>query len=138
MNKKFFIAWVAIFVVWMLGSFVVHGALLRPDYMGLQNLFRTDADSQQYFHWMLIAHVLLSGAFVWIYRRGVQAQAWLPQGIGFGVAVALLTVIPTYMIYYVVQPMPGMVVIKQIVFDSSLLLVLGMTVAFMYRGPKPN
>jgi hypothetical protein len=138
MNKKFFIAWVAIFVVWMLGSFVVHGALLRPDYMSLQNLFRSDADSQQYFPLMIVAHMLLSGAFVWIYRRSVQAQPWLTQGIGFGVAVALLTVIPTYMIYYVVQPMPGVVVIKQIIFDSALLLVLGMVVAFMYRGPKPN
>ena len=85
---------------------------------------------------MLLAHVLLSGALVWIYSRGVEAAPWLGQGLRFGVAVAFLTVIPTYIIYYVVQPMPGMTVVKQIVFDGIVTLVLGAVVAFMYRDGK--
>ncbi len=40
MNKKFALAWLAIFIVWMGGSFVVHGVLLHPDYVKLPNLFR--------------------------------------------------------------------------------------------------
>ena len=39
MNKKFIIAWVVIFVAWLMGSFVIHGVLLRPDYMELTGLF---------------------------------------------------------------------------------------------------
>src|ERR1700688_4581699 len=123
MNKKFLIAWVAIFVVWMIGSFIVHGVLLHDDYSKLGNLFRTEADSQQYFPLMILAHVLLSGAFAWIYARGVEAKPWLAQGLRFGIAVALLTIIPTYIIYYVVQPMPGATVVKQIVFDGVLVLI---------------
>ena len=38
-----------------------------------------------------------------------------------------------YMIYYVVQPMPGAHVVKQIVFDGILVLVLGAIVAYLYR-----
>jgi hypothetical protein len=133
MNKRFFIAWIVIFVVWMAGSFVVHGALLHDDYATLSNLFRTEADAQKFFPLMILAHVMLSGAFVWIYSRGIEAKPWLPQGIRFGVAIALLTVVPTYIIYYVVQPMPGAVVAKQIVFDAILTLILGAVVAFMYR-----
>jgi len=57
----------------------------------------------------------------------------LPQGLRFGVAVALLTVVPTYIIYYVVQPMPGGLVAKQIVFDGILLLILASITAFIYR-----
>lgn len=135
MNKRFFIAWIVIFVVWFAGSFVVHGVLLHDEYAKLSNLFRAEADAQKFFPLMILAHVLLSGAFVWIYSRGVEAKPWLPQGIRFGVAIALLTVIPTYIIYYVVQPMPGGVVIKQIVFDGILMLILGAVVAFMYRPP---
>ena len=135
MNKRFFIAWIVIFVVWFAGSFVVHGVLLHDEYARLSNLFRAEADAQKFFPLMILAHVLLSGAFVWIYSRGVEAKPWLPQGIRFGVAIALLTVIPTYIIYYVVQPMPGGVVIKQIVFDGILMLILGAVVAFMYRQP---
>ena len=136
MNKKFAIAWLAIFVVWMLGSFIVHGTLLHADYVKLPNLFRPDADAEQYFAFMILAHVILSGAFVWIYSRGVEAKPWFGQGLRFGLAIALLTVVPTYIIYYCVQPMPSALVVKQIVFDGALLLVLGAVAAFLYRDEK--
>ena len=134
MDKKFLIAWVVTFVAWMFGSFVVHGALLSADYAKLASMFRPEADAQQYFPYMLLAHVLLAGALVKIYARGVESKPWLAQGLRFGVLIALLTIVPTYLIYYAVQPMPGALVVKQIVFDGVLLLVLGVLVAFLYRG----
>jgi hypothetical protein len=138
MSKKFIIAWFVLFVAWFLGSFVVHGVLLRPDYMQLTNLFRTEGDAQKYFPLMILAHVILSGAFVWIYARGAEAKPWMAQGVRFGVAVALLTIVPTDMIYFVVQPMPGEVVIKQIIGDGILIVILGTIVAWLYRGPAPR
>lgn len=134
MNKQFIFTWVVVFVLWMLGSFIVHGTLLHDDYATLSNLFRPEADAQRYLPLMILAHVLLAGAFTWIYVRGHEAKPWLPQGLRFGLAIALLTVIPSYIIYYVVQPMPGMTVVKQMVFDSVLLLILGAAAAFMNRG----
>jgi hypothetical protein len=136
MNKKFLIAWIVLFAAWFLGSFVVHGVLLRSDYMQLTNLFRAEADERQYFPLMIFAHVILSGAFVWIYARGAEAKPWMAQGVRFGLAVALLTAVPTYMIYFVVQPMPGDIVIKQIVYDGVLTIILGMIVAWLYRSPQ--
>ena len=133
MNKKFLIAWVVLLVAWFIGSFVVHGVLLHSDYLQVTNLFRAEGDQQKYFPLMLLAHAILSGAFVWIYARGVEAKPWMAQGVRFGVAVALLTIVPTYMIYFVVQPMPGEVVIKQIVFDGVLMVILGTIVAWLYR-----
>src|SRR5580700_642774 len=134
MNKKFVISWTVLFVAWFMGSFVVHGVLLRSDYMQLSRLFRTEGDQQKYFPLMILAHLILSGAFVWIYARGVEAKPWLAQGVRFGVAVALLTTVPTYMIYFVVQPMPEGLVIKQIVFDGVLMIILGTIVAWLYRN----
>ena len=137
-NKKFVIAWIVLFVAWFVGSFVVHGVLLRPDYMQLSSLFRLESDQQRYFPLMILAHVILSGAFVWIYARGVESKPWLSQGLRFGIAVALLTIVPSYLIYFVVQPMPAAVVIKQILFDGVLLLILGAIVAWLYRDtPTP-
>ena len=132
MNRKFLVAWLVLFVVWMAGAFVVHGVLLADDYMRVP-LFRPAEDAERYFPVMLLAHVILAGAFTWIYAKGVEAREWLPQGLRFGLAVALLTIVPTYLIYYAVQPMPQAMVIKQIVFDGILMLVLGVVVAFLYR-----
>lgn len=136
MNKKFALAWLALFVVWMAGSFIVHGVLLHDDYARLPQLFRTETDGQQYFPFMLGAHIIMSGAFVWVYARGVEARPWLGQGLRYGLVMALLMVLPWYTIYYAVQPMPGLSVLKQIGFDSVLQLVLGTLVAFLYRQGK--
>jgi hypothetical protein len=132
MNKKFIVAWIVVFVAWFFGSFVVHGVLLRPDYLQLTGLFRSDADQQSLFPLMLLAHVILSGAFVWVYVRGVEAKPWLAQGLRFGLAIALL-IVPLYLIYFVVQPVPFSVAAKQIVFDGLLTVILGAIVAWLYR-----
>ncbi len=135
MNRKLWLAWLVVFIAWMVGSFIVHGTLLHGDYAQLPNLFRGEADAQPHFPLMILAHVMLAGAFVWIYSRGVEAAPWLGQGLRYGLAVAFLTVIPTYVIYYVVQPMPSTMVVKQIVYDTILLLALGALAAFLIRGP---
>lgn len=135
MNKRFFLASLAIFVVSMMGGFLIHGGILHDDYKSLPKLFRSDEESQSLFHWMVLAHLFSSVALVWIYARGAEAKPWLPQGLRFGLAVMLLTIVPTYMIYYVVQPMPGLVAIKQIIMDGILTMILGVVVAFLYRKP---
>jgi len=134
-DKKLVIAWIVLFVVWFVGSFVVHGMLLRADYMQISNLFRPQGEEGKYFPLMILAHVLLAGAFVWIYQRGRENKPWLGQGVRFGIAVTLLTIVPTYIIYYVVQPIPGATVVKQIIFDGCLIVILGVVAAFMLKEP---
>jgi hypothetical protein len=140
MENRFVLAWFVLFIAWLLGSFIVHGLLLHSDYAQLSLLMRSETDAHRYFPLMLLAHVSLSGAFVWIYARGVEARPWVAQGLRFGLAVALLTTVPTYLIYFVIQPMPWNVVVKQIVFDGILMLILGVIVAGLYRqvGTQPK
>ncbi len=134
MNKNFLISWVAIFVVWMAGSFAVHAAWLGDTYAGFPNLYRSETDSAQYMYLMLLAHVVMSAAFVWIYQRGKENKPWVAQGLRYGVAIALLAPIPMYTIYFVVQPMPASLAVQQIIGDTVLLLILGVIAAFLNRA----
>jgi len=133
MNKKFLISWIVVFVVWMIGSFLVHGLLLGEAYASLGGMIRPEADQQAYFPYMLAAHVIMAGAFVWIYQRGTENKPWLAQGVRYGVAVALLAPVPVYLIYYAVQPWPGNVVAQQIIGDGLLVIVLGIVVAALNK-----
>ncbi|MFQ5610418.1 MAG: hypothetical protein ACE5F8_09150 [Woeseiaceae bacterium] len=133
MNKKFLISWVVVFVLWTLGGMLVHGTWLYDDYANLPNIMRTDEAQMGLMHFMIVAHVLLAGAFVWIYQRGTEDKPWLQQGIRFGAAIALLMPIPTFMIYYVVQQMPGMLAVKQSIGDGLVVVVLGVVVAFLNK-----
>lgn len=136
MTRKMLTAWIVVFLAWMAGSFIVHGTLLREGYASLPQLFRPEAEAGRYFPIMILAHVILAGAFVWIYTRGIQSTPWPGQGVRYGLAIAMLTAVPMYLIYYVVQPMPGTFVVQQIVFDTILLVLLGVLVAWLYRGPR--
>jgi hypothetical protein len=133
MDKKFVLAWLAVFVVWMGGTYLIHGMLLMADYGVHASTFRTAEDSARLLPLMIGATAVMAGAFVAIYRRGIENKAWMGQGARFGVLAALLTVVPWYTIYYTLLPLAGMLVVKQIAFDTLLCLVLGVTTAFLYK-----
>jgi hypothetical protein len=134
MRGKFFLGWIVAFVLWMAGGFIVHGTLLAKEYMALTSLFRAPADAEAHFPLMILAHIIAAGAFVWIYSRGIEPKPWLAQGIRYGIAVAFLTAIPTYMIYYVVQPMPGSLAVRQAIYDTICLVIVGIATAWVYRN----
>lgn len=133
MNKQFLISVVVMFVATMAVGFVVHAILLAPDYAALPNLYRPNEESQNYFHFMLLAHVLIAIGLTWVYRMGRDDSPWIGQGLRFGAAMVVLMTIPIYMMYYAVQPTPESLVIKQSLFDTAGMLLLGMLVALMNR-----
>ena len=111
----------------------VHAWLLGPEYAKLTTLFRSPQDHESYFAYMILAHVALGVGFTWIYRQGRDDRPWLGQGLRFGLAVALLATIPTYLIYFAVQPMPSDLVAKQIALDVIAMVILGIVAAAVNR-----
>jgi hypothetical protein len=133
MNKQFLISVVVMFVLLMLFGFVVHGVLLHDAYQGT-GLFRTDEDSMGYFQYMIIAHLIMAIGFTWVYRQGREAgKPFVGQGVRFGAAIAVLMTIPTYLIYYAVQPLPSTLVWEQIGLDTAGMILMGIAVAWLNR-----
>jgi len=137
MDKRFWISVVVLFVLSLGLGFVVHGVLLGGEYAKLTNLFRQPPEANAYFPWMLLAHALIAVGFTWIYRKGLEAgKPFLGQGVRFGLAIAVLMTIPIYLIYYAVQPMPGALVAKQIVYDVIAVVVMGIVAAWINQPPR--
>ena len=137
MGGRFWISGVVMSVLFLMSGFVVHGVLLHNDYAQLPNLLRPEAEAQGYFMWMLLADALMGFGFTWVYLKGREpGKPAVGQGLRFGIAIAVLMTIPMYLIYYAVQPWPGAVVVKQIVYDVISVLVMGVVVALINQGPK--
>jgi uncharacterized BrkB/YihY/UPF0761 family membrane protein len=135
-NRQFAISVVVLFVLSMALGFAVHGAMLSEEYAKLvPNVFRTPKDSEAHFIYMILAHVLMAFGLTWIYRQGRDNRPWPGQGARFGLAVAVLMTIPNYLIYYAVQPLPGELVVKQIVFDTIAVVIMGIATAALNRLP---
>jgi hypothetical protein len=137
MGGRFWISVVVMSVLCLATGYMVHGVLLHGDYSQLPSLLRQETEAQGYFAWMLLADALMGLGFTWIYRQGREAgKPALGQGLRFGMAIAVLMTIPMYLIYYAVQPWPGAVVVKQIVYDGIGVLVKGVVVALINQDPK--
>jgi hypothetical protein len=133
MNKCIVSAIVMVVMAFAL-SFFVHGVLLNADYMTMQSWMRPQADAQGLIYIMVIAQALFGAAFAWIYVQGRENKPWLAQGVRFGIAIAALAIAPTYLIYHVVTPVPLIVAIKQIVYDTIRVVLMGIVMAWIYRS----
>ena len=136
MNKKFVISSLVMAFAALMAGFVVHAVMLHGDYARLPTIFRSEADSQGYFGYMLFAHLLIGIGLTWIYRMGHQVgKGVVAQGLRFGAAIAVVSTVPVYLIYYAVQRLPSDLVAQQIVFDTICMLLLGMLVAWLNKTP---
>jgi len=134
MSKKFWISGIVATIVTIAMGFLVHGFILSGDYKALAGtLMRTDEASMGLFHFMILAHIIMGFGAAWIYRQGVTEAAWVTQGVRFGIAAACISSIPMFMIFYVVQPTPGMLTVKQIIFDTISWIVTGIVLAFINK-----
>ena len=134
MDIRFFVSGIVMAVASLMAGFLVHANLLHVDYAALPDVFRSDEEGMNFFHWMLLAHLMIGFALTWVYRQGVQAgSSTLNQGIRFGIAIACLMTIPTYLIYFAVLKIPAGLAHKQMLFDVPMVLLLGILVAFLNK-----
>jgi len=131
--NKLIVSVVVMFVMALVLSFLVHGVLLNGDYTHLQIWMRPQADAQSLVAYIIVAQALFGAAFAWIYVQGREDKPWLAQGVRYGIAIAALAIAPTYLIYHVVTPVPLVVAIKQIVYDTIRVLLMGVVVAWINR-----
>ena len=132
MSKKCIISAIAMFIMAWALSFVVHGFLLGADYAMTPGM-RPPAEAQKIIYFIILAQALVGISFAWVYVQGKSDKPWLGQGVRFGIAIAFLTVIPTYLIYHVVTPVPLELAIKQIVYDTVRVVLMGIVVAWINR-----
>jgi len=95
---------------------------------------RGEADAGAHAKFLLVGFFFFSLGFVWIYARGVEAKPWPGQGIRYGIAVWLIATVSRYSIYYAIQPWPAHVVLLQIGYEFAMSVVLGLSVAAIYRN----
>ncbi|MGY0505333.1 hypothetical protein [Luteimonas sp. e5] len=134
MDKRFLICGLVTGIVALVLDFLIHGLLLRADYAALvpAGLIRGPEHGARYLPWMLLAHLCIGFGLTALYRAfHPRATSDVRQGLRFGALMALTVPLPGYLVYYAVQPWPGMVVLKQIVLSALAMLLLGLLLAWL-------
>ena len=135
MDKRFWICGLLVAIAAMVLGFVVHGVLLKQDYAALVGqLVRAPEDANRHLPAMLAADLCIGFAMTWLHRQiPAHAGSALRAGVRFGLAVALVSVVPQFLIYYTIQPLP--IDLRPTVIDSFASLVApGGTLVVVARG----
>src|SRR4051794_25820224 len=101
--RRFVTAFVSVFVLMSIVSFVIHGVLLKPEYDQYPQLLRPIPDANAHIAFLFLGFVFFSLGFVWIYSHGVEAKPWAGQGIRYGIAAWLIASVSRFFIYYAIQ-----------------------------------
>src|SRR4029079_2262138 len=100
-------------------------------------IYRGPEDANAYMPYMFAAHLLIGFGLTWLYPKGMEPGRSVPgQGLRFGAAVAVMSTIPGYLVYYAVQPLPAALVHKQMILGTIAMLLLGMLLAWLNPGRR--
>lgn len=129
--KKLVLTIIVIFVIANLTGFFIHAILLAPDYMAVKEHYRPEGQEKMLF--ICLAYLAFAVGSVIVYAKGVENKPWLGQGLRFGILMWLVLTVPSFFIAYAVQPVPTMLLVKQVLFEGVDKLLLGAITAALYR-----
>jgi len=135
MNKtRLILTMIVIFVLANLLGFFVHAIWLLPDYKLVvsQNptLFRPEG--QEKLFWIVLAYIAFAIGSVWAYAHGVEDKPLLIQGVRFGIVMWLVLTVPSFFIAYATQPIPALLMSKQVLSELVAKIILGIVTALVY------
>src|SRR5438046_9316537 len=134
MMKRFILAFIAAYILLFLWCWLLNGVLLKDIYAQTPNLWRTQTEMLNFFHWILIGQVLIVFAFVMIYVAGF-AGGGVIAGIRLGILLEIAA-IGMRMGIYAVQPFPGKLIVYGSVSGLVEMIIVGAMVGAIYK-PAP-
>lgn len=129
--QRFIFASAVVFVFIAIYEWVFHGILLHDMYTQTASLWRTEAEMQSKFHWLLLGQLFLAIMFCFIFTKGYENKG-LAEGLRYGILIGLLF-IGNNLIMYAVQPFPTKLVISWIVGGIVEGAIAGLILAAVYR-----
>lgn len=133
-TKKMIIAVIAVFILLEATNFLVHNVILSKTYEGLANVFRSIEEMNRLMWRMLIADLVWSFFFVFIFIKGYQNKGLL-EGVRYGVYIALFMNFVAAVAQNYAYPIPYTLALQWFIYGSIQSILLGVVTALIYK-PK--
>jgi len=136
MNKKLWIAFFVVFVVWIVLNVVVHSAILGAAYQSdeMMKVWRPDMMSKMYITY--INTFIMSFFFVLIYSKWYK-RGNIAEGIQYGVYVGFLMATPMAYSLYAMFPIPYPIAVQWFMYGMIHYIIIGIVVALMCGKKEP-
>lgn len=134
--KKFWLAFVIIFIVFEVTNYIIHVGILGSAYAeeGVKALMRSPEDMQSKMWIMWLMDLVWVYFFMYIFVKGYENKG-IMEGLKFGVIIGLF--VPFVMAYqeYAVAPFPYSLTFQWFIYGFIQCIILGIVAALIYK-PK--
>jgi len=132
--KRLMLAIIAVLVGLFATNYCIHEVWLKSTYQETASLWRTEAEMQKHFLWLLLGQVVWTITFVVLWARGFAAHGCMRCACLFGLFMGLFSQSNT-LITFAVSPLPSDLAMKWFVAGLIQGVLMGVLVALVYK-PK--
>ncbi len=132
MNSRFWMAFAAVYVVFHVLGFLVHGVMLADTYKALAALWRPEAEMQSMMWIMFVNSAVFLFLFCYIFTRGYENKG-LMEGVRYGALMGLFVSVMAAFDNYVIYPVPLNLAQTWFVSGVVIYVILGALLGLIYK-----
>ena len=132
MNKRFWMAFAACYVVAQVLGFVIHGVLLADTYEALASVWRPKEQMEAMMPIMMATGLIWVFLFCLIFTKGYEGKG-IGEGLRYGLLIGLFVSVMQAFDSYVIYPIPLDLAITWFVSGVIFYVILGAVLAAIYR-----
>lgn len=130
--KRYLLASAAVFILFQISGYLVHGVLLMKIYEQLSSIWRPDMMSLMWMMYITGAVYVLT--FVYLYTKW-RRTGGIGEGLLFGVVIVLFMNFTGVLNQHVIFPIPTLLTVQWLIY-GSIEILLGSVVAALVYKPK--
>jgi hypothetical protein len=136
MNKKLWITFIVVFIVYFILDWLVNGVLLHSTYMAedVARIMRSEAEVNSNMWMIVISDLVYTFFFTFIFSKGFENKGWM-EGLRYGLYIGLMVSLPMAYITYAVQPIPYSLALQWFIYGTLQNIIIGIVAALLYK-PK--
>ena len=128
--KKLLTAFIVIYIVGGIVSFIIHGVILSETYGAMANVWRPDMERLMWIQW--VTALFFCFFFVYVFAKGYEGKG-IMEGLRYGLVIWAFIAIPSIYNQYMVYPLTYGLILKWLFFELIGLLIYGALAAVLYK-----
>ena len=136
MNKKLWVTFIVVFVVYFILDWLVNGVLLHSSYLAeeVAKIMRPEAEINSNMWIFIICDLFYTFFFTLIFSKGFENKGWM-EGVRYGFYVGLMVSLPMAYGMYGTMPVPYSLALQWFLYGLAMNIIIGIVAALMYK-PK--